>query len=184
MCLVAFTEWKTVKCPRRAPDPQRDDAPQQLNQRTVMPASSLKPRKENQRGKVSWVVSLGKKFTGTKRQKKYFCTRKAASKFIEQAEMAREKLGEEAFVLPLELRAEAVACSKLLKPHGASLTDAVSFFLNRQSMPGPRKTVEQVKEEFIKSRLTMNCRPRTIGMYESHLGIFCKDLGKLPISQL
>jgi integrase len=149
-----------------------------------MSASSIKPRKERQRGKVSWVVSLGKKFTGTKRQKKYFRTQKAASKFIEQSEKAREKLGEEAFVLPLEFRAEAVACLKLLKPYGVSLTDAVSFFLNKRRTPGAQKTVEQVKQEFIKSRLAMNCRPRTIGMYESHLGTFCRDLGKHPISQL
>jgi len=56
------------------------------------------------------VVSPGKKYTGTSRQRRYFHSRREAYDFLARAEDARIRLGREAFVLPLNLRAEAFAC--------------------------------------------------------------------------
>ena len=67
----------------------------------------IAPRKERRQNGVYWVVSLGLRFTAGLRQRHYFRSRKEARVFIEQSEEARHKLGDEAFVLPLNLRAEA-----------------------------------------------------------------------------
>ena len=52
----------------------------------------LVPKKECRSNKNYWVVSLGKKMTGSKRQRRYFNSRKEARAFIEAAEVSRKKM--------------------------------------------------------------------------------------------
>src|SRR5215510_12940211 len=89
----------------------------------------MTPKKERRANRVYWVVSLGRKYIGGGRQRRYFGSRKEATAFIAQSEQARHQLGCEEFILPMGLRAEAVACSQRLKPLNATLTEAVAFFI-------------------------------------------------------
>jgi len=127
---------------------------------------------------------LGKKHTGTIRQRRYFTSRQEAKKFVTQSEEARYKLGCEAFVLPLNLRAEALACSQRLKPLNSTLTQAVEFFIQNKPRPEAAKSLEELKVEFLKSRKAMNCRPRTIVQYESYLRVICGDFGRTDITRI
>ena len=61
----------------------------------------IEPRKERRSKRVYWVVSLGQNYTGGRRQRRYFDSRKEAKTFVAQSEVARHKLGCEAFVLPM-----------------------------------------------------------------------------------
>ncbi|HWD91731.1 MAG TPA: hypothetical protein VG938_05205 [Verrucomicrobiae bacterium] len=88
----------------------------------------IKPRKESLSNGVYWVVSLGRKYTGGCRQRRYFDNRKEALAFVVQSEEARRKLGCEAFVLPMSLRAEAMACSQR---HNAMRHSFGSYFLGK-----------------------------------------------------
>ena len=126
-----------------------------------MPAT-ISPKKERRQNGVYWVVSLGKKCTGTSRQRHYFATRKDAISFVKMAEESRHRLGCEAFILPITLRVEALACTQRLKPLNTTLTQAVEFFIRNVPRAESAKSIEELKEEFIKSRKAMNCRPRTI----------------------
>jgi hypothetical protein len=85
----------------------------------------IKPTKQRRSNGVYWVVSLGRKYTGGCRQRRYFGSRKDAKAFVARSEEARHRLGCEAFVLPMNLRAEAMSCSERLKPLRATLTQAV-----------------------------------------------------------
>ena len=67
---------------------------------TRMP-QMLVPRKQRRADGAYWVVSLGRKYTGASRQRRYFRSRKEAKAFVVQAEEASQNLGREAFVLPL-----------------------------------------------------------------------------------
>jgi hypothetical protein len=97
---------------------------------------------------------------------------KAAKAFVAQSEQPRHLLGCEAFILPMGLRAEALACSQRLKPLNAMLTPAVEFFIRNVPRPESAKSIEELKEEFLKSRKAMTCRSRTIVQYESYLRIY------------
>ena len=144
----------------------------------------IKPKKERRSNGVYWVVSLGRKYTGGCRQRRYFGSRKEAKAFVAQSEEARHRLGCEAFVLPMSLRAETMACSQRLKPLNATLTQAVEFFIRNVPRADSAKSIEELKEEFLKSRKAMNCRPRTIVQYESYLRVICTDFGKVDVARI
>ncbi|MGA3283409.1 MAG: tyrosine-type recombinase/integrase [Verrucomicrobiota bacterium] len=144
----------------------------------------IKPRKERRSNGVYWVVSLGQKYTGGCRRRRYFGSRKEAKQFLVQSEEARHRLGCEAFVLPMALRAEAVACSQRLKPLNATLTQAAEFFIRNAPRAESAKSIEELKEEFLKSRKAMNCRPRTIAQYESYLRVIGTDFGKVDVARI
>src|SRR5687767_7946943 len=69
-----------------------------------------------------WRVSVGKKFTGTSKQRRFFDTEAEANEFIRQTEEATKQRGKSAFEIPQPLAVEALALAKQLEPHGASLT--------------------------------------------------------------
>lgn len=142
------------------------------------------PIKERRSNGVYWVVSLGRKYTGGCRRRRYFGSRKEAKAFVAQSEEARYRLGCEAFVLPMSLRAEAMACSQRLKPFNASLTQAVEFFISNAPRAETAKAIAELKEEFLKSRKAMNCRPRTMVQYESYLRVICTEFGKVDVTRI
>lgn len=144
----------------------------------------IKPRKERRSSGVYWVVSLGRSYTGRCRQRRYFTNRKEATAFIALSEQSRQRLGYEAFTLPMSLRAEALACSQKLRPLNATLTQAVDFYIRNMPRLESAKSVEVLKEEFLKSRKAMNCRPRTIVQYESYLRVICMDFGKVDVTRI
>ncbi len=137
--------------------------------------SQLKPKKSRRPKGDYWIVSLGKNYTGMSRRRHYFRSRKEAYDFLARAEDARIRLGREAFVLPLNLRAEAFACWQRLKPLNITLTEAVDYFLQKRPLSEPVKPLSDLKDEFLKSRRAMNCRPRTIVQYESYLKVICEE---------
>jgi hypothetical protein len=144
----------------------------------------IKAWKERRSNGVYWVVSLGRKYTGACRQRRYFGSRKDAKAFVEQSEEARHRLGYEAFVLPMSLRAETMACSQRLKPLKATLTQAVEFFISNAPRAESARSIQELKVEFLKSRKAMNCRPRTIVQYESYLRVICADFGKVNVARI
>src|SRR6266404_1812903 len=147
-------------------------------------AFRIKLRKERRSNSVYWVVSLGRKCTGGCRQRRYFGSRREAKQFIAQSEEARHRLGCEAFVLPMGLRAEALVCSQRLKPLNATLTQAVEFFIRNVPRAESAKSIGELKDEFLKSRKAMNCRPRTIVQYESYLRVICADFGRVDVTRI
>ena len=118
------------------------------------------------------------------RRSKHSLRRKEAKAFVAQSEQSRHQLGCEAFILPMDLRAEALVCSQRLKPLNSTLTQAVEFFIRNVPRTESAKSIEELKDEFLKSRKAMNCRPRTIVQYESYLRVNCTDFGKVEVTRL
>jgi site-specific recombinase XerD len=147
-------------------------------------SAQIVTKKQQRSNGTYWVVSVGKKFTCTARRRRYFRSRKDAKAFIIGAKEAYHKLGCEAFVLPLALRAEALACWQRLKPLNITLTQAVEFFIRNRPRLEAAKPLEALKEEFLKSRKTMNCRPRTLVQYESYLRVICEEFGKTDAARI
>jgi hypothetical protein len=144
----------------------------------------IKPTRQRRSNGVYWVVSLGRKYTGGCRQRRYFANRKEAKAFVAQSEQSRHRLGYEAFMLPTGLRVEALACSQRLTPLNATLTQAVDFFIRNRPRPESAHSIEELKEEFLKSRKAMNCRPRTIVQYESYLRVICAEFARVDVARI
>lgn len=131
-----------------------------------------------------WQVSLGRRYTGSKRQRRYFAHRKEAKDFILQAEEARRRIGNEAFILPLGIRAEALVCSQRLGASKATLTQATDYYLAHHTLTYNSLTVVQLRDEFLRSRRNMNCRATTLSQYQSNLRVICERFGSTDIALL
>jgi site-specific recombinase XerD len=142
------------------------------------------PKKQCTTNGIYWVVSLGRRYTGERRRRHYFRSRKEAKTFAARSREAHHQLGFEAFILPLNLRAEALACCRRLQPLHATLTQAVEFFIENRPRREAAKPLPELKEEFLKSRRAMNCRPRTLVQYESHLRVICAEFGKTEVARI
>ena len=144
----------------------------------------IQPRKERRSNGVYWVVSLGKKHTGGRRLRRYFGTRKEANNFIAKSAQDCQQLGREAFVLPLKFRMETLTCLQRLEPFKATLSQAVEGYIRNLPRPEALPNLNVLKDEFLKSRKAMNCRPRTLVQYESYLNVICLEFGKTEVSKL
>jgi len=91
------------------------------NKRVILSGSNVKPR--------YWRVNVGKKITGTRKQRKFFDTEREANEFIESLQGTVRRKGTSAFVIEDRLAQEALALAKQLEPYNARLTDAVNFFI-------------------------------------------------------
>ena len=138
----------------------------------------ITPKKLISQHGTYWVVSLGRKYTGRVRQRRYFRSRKEAKEFAKQSEEARHKFGLEAFAIPMTLRIEALTCWQRLQPSNSTLAEAVDFFLKNRPRPDAGKPLEELQHEFLKSRKAINCRQRTLVQYESYLRVTCEEFGK------
>src|SRR5438045_9409562 len=72
-----------------------------------------------------WRVTLGKKITGGKKQRRYFKTYKEAVEHVEGALAARIVQGQQAVSIPGRRRGEAMEWRRGLEPPGGPLTAGV-----------------------------------------------------------
>src|SRR5262249_49718475 len=124
-----------------------------------------------------WRVNIGKKFTGTTKQRRFFSSEAEANEFIRQTDTASQERGKAAFGIPSALAIEAVELSKQLQPHGATLTQAVTFFLRNAPIAG-RKTVNELMPEYLRTKK----KPAYRRAQEISLKVFAKDFGLKPVA--
>ncbi len=137
-------------------------------------------RTTNGAGQEFWRVRLGKKFTGGKAVKKEFPNLDAARGWINEQTGQQEETGASTFQLSSRELAEAADAYKRLK--GASLTEAVTFYLGHARPAGGLHTFKEVAEEFLRSRKAIGVRPRTYTQYESYLRVLSGEFGGETIS--
>lgn len=141
-------------------------------QKKVIPkGDSRKPR--------WWRVNVGKKFTGTSKQRRFFDTEAEATEFIRETEGATRERGQSAFDISQALAVEAIELSKQLQPHGASLTDAVRFFLKHAPLVG-KKTVSDLMPVYLRTKKEGRYRDAQ----EIALGVFARDFGAKQIASI
>ncbi|SRR6266849_1569586 len=102
-----------------------------------------------------WLVSVGKRLTGTRKIRRFFPTEKRAKEYISDVITAAEERGRLAFAIPQGLAVEAMELLKLLAPHNATLTDAVKFYL-RHVAATASKTVEKLLPDYLQTKANPN----------------------------
>lgn len=105
-------------------------------------------------------------------ERRFFDRRVDADTWAHQQRVRRANEGIAGATIPERLRVEAVACQKRLDPYGASLTDAVDFFLKHAKPVGGHKLLSDVIEEFLDAKEKANRRPQYIRVQKSILGVF------------
>ena len=119
-------------------------------------------------------VRHGLGWTGTRQ----FGTRSEAVTFIAAEMQRRKQLGEAAANLPPARLLEAAACMPRLAAVGATLTEAVDFFLANSPTVCSRRTVTQLGDEFLASRRSRGCKQTTLSEYKSKIGAIQAEFGK------
>ena len=139
--------------------------------RVILKGDARKPR--------WWRVNVGKKLTGTKKERRFFDTEGEAKEFIRNLETARKTKGHSAFSIPERLAVEAATLAEKLQTFGVSLTTAVDFFI-RHAPQGTKKTVS----ELLPAYLSTKENPRYRYAQQTSLNVFGKDFGSKPIASI
>jgi integrase len=119
-----------------------------------------------------WRVTIGATQTAEgKKVRRFFDTEKDAKAWIGKMEEEIAQRGKDAFNIPDGLRHEALQCWKRLRPFDATITQAVDYFLLHSRPDGGKKRFKEVAQEFLSSRITANCKPRTVDNYRSFVNV-------------
>jgi integrase len=95
----------------------------------------------------------------------------------------KQSFGAAAFSLNHAQISEAASCFRRLEGL-ASLNEAVSYFLKHANPAGGKRTVEQVAQEFLRTRTAMGVRARTLTQYESYLRTIGERFGKQSMNEI
>ncbi len=147
-------------------------------------SNGLEPRFEQRGGRSYWVVEAGRRVTGRGRQRHYFNSQAEAKTYGQRLQADRLRFGWEAFRLTMAQRVEAARCFERLAQAGLTLTEAVDDYLSRQASPGATLLMSELADKFLLSRRAINCRPRSITEYRSHMRIIVRGFGMLPVASV
>jgi integrase len=115
-----------------------------------------------------WAIDGLPRLNG-KRQRKFFRTKEAAERALASVKVKLRKEGEKALLITDTLRIEAFDCFKLLKPYGASLKDAVRFYIAHHEAASKSCTVEL--DEYLKIQRLKRRSDRHIADLKYRLGL-------------
>lgn len=120
---------------------------------------------------------------GKRKTKNFKKDKKAAELWAEKKRRERNKIGSDALRLADEQKREAVHAFKKLK-NVATLTDAVDFYLDHHGPDGRNKTIKELYQEYLESRIKAQRRERTIRDIRQRLGAFAGQFGDIPVRQV
>lgn len=129
-----------------------------------------------------WLVDLGK--INGKRTRQVFKTRTEADTCAEQARIKRKNEGIAAFSLSEGMRVEAARCLEDLKPHGATLTEAVKYYVKHVLAFRTAPSVAEVIIQLIEAVKSKGRRKDTIADLEYRLGRFGRNFGNRQLASI
>jgi integrase len=107
-------------------------------------------KRRNPSGRISFMVDPGMR--NGERPRKFFKTKGEAETYAELLKVARKNEGDAAFDLPQKLRIDALDAQKQLAAVGATLNDAVRFFLKHAAPRGGKKLLADAIAELLESK--------------------------------
>jgi integrase len=109
---------------------------------------------------------------GGGRNRRFFKEKAEAETFMQFAKVQQENYGTAALSIPDSLRVEAIECSELLQPFGATLRDAAKFYAaHLKAITGSRK-VSEVVADLLAARTADGMSARYLGDLRVRLGRF------------
>lgn len=133
---------------------------------------------EHNNGTRAWLVDARKAGKG---ERFFFKTKGEADTKADQLRATVKNQGAAGLAISDRLRVEAVELEARLNAVGATLTDAVEYYLIHAKPSGGTKTVKQVVAEFLRVKEKAGRRPEYLRIQTYVLGYFAKTFGEREI---
>lgn len=132
-------------------------------------------------GKAAWQVACMLK---GKRIREAFPTREEAETRAAQIRQMVDNDGAAAFSLPADTRAEAAKCIELLKPYGATLTEACQHFVEKVLKFREAPAVADAVKRLLVEKEQKNLRPGTLNDLRHRWGKFAETFGTRKLNEI
>ena len=133
-------------------------------------------------GQPVWIIDV--RVTGERVFRRYK-TAQDAEDFATELRSQRQREGAAAFSIAAPLRVEAVKCAEMLTPYpGATLTAAVTHYVNKVLRFREAPTVEAAITQLLEEKTKGNRRARTLENLRSRWGAFGREFGKQQFGEI
>ena len=130
---------------------------------------SVRPIKH---AKYKFQVTVPPELNGGSRTRKFFVVRKEAQAYAADLQVQKENFGTRLLQIPEPLRQEALACAERLQPFQATLTEAVTFFVQHRQNAQKSCTVAELVAKLLPAK-------KSAGRSERYLERPTADLRRL-----
>jgi integrase len=134
---------------------------------------SVRENKSASRPLAKWVIDI--RHPNGKRERRHFLTKQAAESEAQAKRIEIQNMGIQTMDLPLRVKVQALEAQEALKPYGASIADAVAFFL--QDKKKTRVPISQVAKCFEDSRVILGRSQKHITTLRRFFVRFCVGMG-------
>jgi integrase/recombinase XerD len=132
-------------------------------------------------GETAWQVACMVK---GKRIREAFPTKEEAEARAAQIRQMVDNEGAAAFSLPADTRAEAAKCTELLKPYGATITEACHHFVEKVLKFREAPAVAEAVKRLLVEKEQKNLRPGTLNDLRHRWGKFAETFGTRKLNEI
>ena len=125
-------------------------------------------------GKYRFQVPVPPELNGGKRERKFFVLRKEAQSFAADLQVQKDNFGTRLLQMPEPLRQEALNCVERLKPLQATLSEAVTFYIQHRHHAQKSRTVSELVGTVLAAKTAAGRAKR----YLNDLRLICGDFGR------
>jgi integrase/recombinase XerD len=125
-------------------------------------------------GARAWLVDA--RISG-KGERYFFKSKAEAETKADHLRTTRANEGTTGLAIPDRLRVDALECAKLLEPFGASLREAVQYFIKHSRPTGGKRALGDMRDEFLRSKTDANRRAEYLRVQRHILNKFCEEFG-------
>jgi len=133
-------------------------------------------------GRVYWCVTWPR--IGKGRQRQFFKDKVAAETLLQQKLVEQENYGTAGLAFHERQRAEYLECAEKLQPFGASLRDAVEFYLPHLQATTRSCTAAELVDELLQAKEADGASTRYLADLRSRLNQFAAVFDGKPLAQI
>jgi integrase len=133
-------------------------------------------------GRVYWCVTWPR--IGKGRQRQFFKDKVAAETLLQQKLVEQENYGTAGLAFHERQRAEYLECAEKLQPFGASLRDAVEFYLPHLQATKRSCTAAELVDELLQAKEADGASTRYLADLRSRLNQFAAVFDGKPLAQI
>jgi integrase len=142
----------------------------------------FEPRKTYINGELYWQVNLPSE--DGRRKRKTYKDHREAETAAEQTRIKAKNEGLSAFAISSQLRTDALAAERVLKPFDVSITEAAKFYADRLCQIRASQKVSIAVQELLIAKEQDNLRPRYLKDLRVRLNRFSESFGERPIAEI
>jgi len=148
----------------------------------TMRKTATKLSKVKVNGRAYWCVTWPR--IGKGRHRQFFKERAAAQTVLQQKLVEQENYGTAGLAFHERQRAEYLECAEKLEPFGATLRDAVEFYLPHLQASKRSCTAAELVTELLEAKEADGASPRYLGDLRSRLKQFSNVFDGRPLAQI